>query len=333
MKPHATPLGPLWQRFFGEYVCTQKRASPPTIARYRDTLRVVLEFLRDTHGIEPATAGIADVDGSVLLAFLDHLEHARHHAIRSRHLRLAAIRSFVRLVARRDPASVHHAARVLAIPVKRADRQVVTALSRAEIDARLAVLELQHWSGRRDHALLLTWYHSGARVSELSTLEQSQCSLGAQSFLQRHGKGRNERTVPLWTTTARTLQAWFRELSDCRTVLAFPSARGRTLTRNGVEYMLQQVVKRAAATCPSLRDKPITPHTLRHTTATHVLQSGVDLAVIALWLGHESTETTHRYLEADLTTTAYALQKLVPAGVEVPRFRAQDDVLAFLATL
>jgi integrase/recombinase XerD len=280
MKLHATQLGPLLQHFFVDYLCTQKRASPQTIASYHDTFRLLLEFLRDTHGIAPAAAGIADLDVPVLLAFLDHLEHGRHNAIRSRNLRLAAIRSFFRLVALRDPASVHHAARVLAIPVKRADRQVVKALSRAEMDAMLAALELHHWSGRRDHALLLTLYNSGARVSELTALEQSQFNLGAQSFLQLQGKGRKERTVPLWTTTARTLQAWFRELSGCQTVLAFPSARGRRLTRNGVDYILQQVVARAVATCPSLRDKHITPHTLRHTTATHLLQSGVDLAVI-----------------------------------------------------
>jgi integrase/recombinase XerD len=333
MKPHATPLGPLLQSFVVEYLCTQKRASPQTIARSRDTFRLLLEFLRDTHSIEPAAAGVADLDVPVLLAFLDHLEHMRHNSIRSRHVRLAAIRSCFRRVALRDPASVHHAARVLAMPVKRADRQVVKALSRAEMDAILAVPELGHWSGRRDHARLLTLYNRGARVSELTALEQAQCRFGTQSFLQLHGKGRKERTVPLWPTTARTLPAWFRELSGGQTRLAFPSARGRRLTRNGVDDILPQVVARAAVTCPSLRDKHVTPHTLRHTTATHLLQSGVDLAVIALWLGHESTETTPMYVEADLATKERALQKLAPAGVEVPRFRAKDDVLAFLATL
>jgi integrase/recombinase XerD len=280
------------QSFVVEYLCTQKRASPQTIARSRDTFRLLLEFLRDTHSIEPAAAGVADLDVPVLLAFLDHLEHMRHNSIRSRHVRLAAIRSCFRRVALRDPASVHHAARVLAMPVKRADRQVVKALSRAEMDAILAVPELGHWSGRRDHARLLTLYNRGARVSELTALEQAQCRFGTQSFLQLHGKGRKERTVPLWPTTARTLPAWFRELSGGQTRLAFPSARGRRLTRNGVDDILPQVVARAAVTCPSLRDKHVTPHTLRHTTATHLLQSGVDLAMIALWLGHESTETT-----------------------------------------
>ena len=252
---------------------------------------------------------------------------------RARQLRLAAIRSFFRLVALRDPAQVSQAARVLAIPVKRTDRQLVKALTRAEMEAILAAPDLSQWSGRRDHALLLTLYNSGARVSEITALEQSQFCFGAQSFLHFHGKGRKERAVPLWTKTARALQSWFRELSGRRANLAFVSARGRRLTRNGVDYILQQAVERAVNECPSLLDKKITPHVLRHTTATHLLQSGVDISVIALWLGHESIETTHIYLEADLATKERALNKLAPAGAEVPRFKAKDEVLAFLATL
>lgn len=333
MKQNANHIGPLLQNFFVAYLCTQKRASPQTIASYRDTFRLLLEFLRDKHGIEPAAVCVADLDVPVILSFLDHLEQSRHNSIRSRNLRLAAIRSFFRVVALRDPASVNQAARVLAIPVKRTDRTLVKALSRAEMEALLAVPDLTTWSGRRAHALLLTFYNSGARVSEITALEQGQFCFGAQSFLRLQGKGRKERTVPLWTKTARALQAWLRELADRQIRWAFPSARGNKLTRNGIDYILQQAVERAVSTCPSLRDKKITPHVLRHTTATHLLQSGVDMAVIALWLGHESIETTHIYLEADLATKERALHKLAPAGVEVPRFQARDEVLAFLATL
>jgi integrase/recombinase XerD len=333
MKEPANRLGPLLQNFFVDYLCTQKRASSQTIVSYRDTFRLLLEFVRDKHGIEPAAACVVDLDVPILLSFLDHLEQTRHNSIRSRNLRLAAIRSFFRVVALRDPASVNQAARVLAIPVKRADRQIVKALSRTEMEAILAAPDLKQWSGRRDHALLLTLYNSGARVSEITALEKSQFRFGVNSFLHLHGKGRKERTVPLWTKTARALQSWFRELSPQQTDLAFPSARGRRLTRNGVDYILQQAVDRAVAGCPSLHDKKITPHSVRHTTATHLLQSGVDISVIALWLGHESIETTHIYLEADLTTKERALSKLAPAGVEVPRFKAKDEVLAFLATL
>jgi integrase/recombinase XerD len=332
MKAHATPLGPLLQRVVVESLGTQKRASPHTSASDRATLRLVLEFLRATHRLEPAAAGGADLDGPVLLACLDHRAHVRHNAPRSRTLRLAAIRSFWRLVARRDPASVHHAARVLALPVQRADRQGVKARSRAAMDAILATPELGDWRGRRDHARLWTWSNSGARVAELTAVEQAPCRLGAQRFLPRHGKGRTERTVPLWTTTALTRHAWCRELSGGQTRLACPRARGRKLTRKGVAYLLPQGVARAAAPCPSLRDQHVTPQTLRHTPATHLLQSGVDLVVIALWLGHDSPETPPRDLEADLATNERALPPLAPAGREIPRFRAKDEGLAVLAT-
>ncbi len=333
MKQAANQIGPLLQNFFVEYLCNQKRASPQAIASYRDTFRLLLEFMRDKYKVEPAAVSIKNLEVPVILSFLDHLEQARHNSVRSRNLRLAAIRSFFRLVALRDPASVSQAAQVLAIPVKRTDRQLVKALTRAEMEALLAAPDLSQWSGRRDHALLLTLYNSGARVSEITALEQSQFCFGAQSFLHLHGKGRKERAVPLWTKTARALQAWLRELSGHQTSLAFVSARGRKLTRNGVDYILQQAVERAVKECSSLRDKKITPHVLRHTTATHLLQSGVDISVIALWLGHESIETTHVYLEADLSTKERALNKLAPAGAEVPRFKAKDEVLAFLATL
>jgi integrase/recombinase XerD len=333
MKQDANQIGPLLQSFFVEYLCNQKRVSPQTIASYRDTFRLLLEFIRDKQRIEPAAVSIKDLDVEVILSFLDHLERTRHNSIRSRNLRLAAIRSFFRLVALRDPVQVSQAARVLAIPVKRTDRQLVKALTRAEMEAILAAPDLSEWSGRRDHAMLLTLYNSGARVSEVMALEQSQFCFGVQSFLNLRGKGRKERAVPLWTKTARTLQSWFRELSGRQTGLAFISARGRKLTRNGVDYILQQAVEQARNECPSLRDKKITPHVLRHTTATHLLQSGVDISVIALWLGHESIETTHIYLEADLATKERALNKLAPAGAEVPRFKAKDEVLAFLSTL
>jgi len=333
MKQDSNQIGPLLQNFFVEYLCNQKRVSPQTIASYRDTFRLLLEFIRDKHRIEPAAVSIKNLDVEVILSFLDHLEQSRHNSIRSRNLRLAAIRSFFRLVALRDPAQVSHAARVLAIPVKRTDRRLIKAITREEMEAILSAPDLSQWSGRRDHALLLTLYNSGARVSEITALEQSQFCFGAQSFLRFQGKGRKERAVPLWTKTARALQTWFRELSGRETNLAFVSARGRKLTRNGVDYILQQAVEQAVNECPSLRDKKITPHVVRHTTATHLLQSGVDISVIALWLGHESIETTHIYLEADLTTKERALNKLAPAGAEVPRFKAKDEVLAFLAAL
>jgi len=274
MKQDSNQIGPLLQNFFVEYLCNQKRVSPQTIASYRDTFRLLLEFIRDKYRIEPAAVSIKNLDVEVILSFLDHLEQSRHNSIRSRNLRLAAIRSFFRLVALRDPAQVSHAARVLAIPVKRTDRRLIKALTREEMEAILSALDLSQWSGRRDHALLLTLYNSGARVSEITALEQSQFCFGAQSFLRFQGKGRKERAVPLWTKTARALQTWFRELSGRETNLAFVSARGRKLTRNGVDYILQQAVEQAVNECPSLRDKKITPHVVRHYAESRTMPSG-----------------------------------------------------------
>lgn len=333
MKPKPGHLGPLLQNFFVDHLCTHKRASPQTIASYRDTFRLLLEFIHTKQGIEPVAVCVTDLDVPVILAFLDHLEQIRQNSVRSRNLRLAAIRSFFRVVALYDPLHLNLASRILALPVKRADRHVVKSLSRTEIDAILAAPNLSQWSGRRDHAILLTFYNSGARVSEMTALTQSDFHFGVQSYLHLKGKGRKERAIPLWTKTARTLQSWFKEPSRFQTSLAFPSAHGKKLTRNGVHYLLQQAVHKAAPGCPSLGHKKVTPHTLRHTTAAHLLQAGVDMSVIALWLGHESIETTHIYLEADLETKERALNKLAPAGTEVPRFKPKDDVLAFLATL
>lgn len=333
MKQNLSSIGPLVQSFFTQHLQMNKRASPQTIASYRDTLKLLLQYIKEQSGREPSVLHVADLDAPVILSFLDHLEQQRNNSIRSRNARLAAIRTFFRWIALRDPESVGLATRVSAIPLKRTNKKLVQALSRSEIDAILAAPDLTQWQGRRDHALLLTLYNSGARVSEITALLRSQVHFGASTFLQLHGKGRKERAVPLWSKTSRALQAWFRELEGAPHQLAFPSARGKPLSRDGADYILQQAVATAISQCPSLVGKNISPHSLRHTTAMHLLQSGVDISVIALWLGHESIETTHIYLEADLQTKERALNKLAPAGSEIPRFKAKDDVLAFLATL
>ncbi len=333
MRTRVSTIGPLIQSFFAQHLQGHKRVSPQTVASYRDTVKLLLLYVKEQTGKEPCSLQVTDLDAPVILAFLDHLEQDRHNRISSRNVRLAALRTFFRWLALCDPASVGIAARVLAIPVKRTGKKIVQGLSRPEIEALLATPDLTTWQGRRDHALLLTLYNSGARVSEVITLQRHQIHFGARTFLQLHGKGRKERTVPLWSTTASALQGWFRDLAGVSHQLAFPSARGRPLSRDGVDYLLQQAVRRALPQCPSLATKSITPHTLRHTTASHLLQSGVDLAVIALWLGHEQLDTTHIYLEADLATKERALDKLTPVGGTVPRFKAKDEVLAFLSTL
>jgi site-specific recombinase XerD len=331
--PEATAWGPRLQAFFTEHLISHRLASPPTVDGYRDTFRLLLEFLRRTRGKQPSVLCVSDLDAPAILEFLDYLEKDRGNAIRSRNLRLAAIRAFFRLVALRDPASVHLATRVLAIPVKRADRRLVGYLTRPEIDAVLAAPDRTQGSGRRDYALLLTMYNSGARVSEVASLQRRHIPIGSTSFLELHGKGRKERKVPIWPRTARTLKAWLNPSDASPESAAFPNARGGRLSRDGVNYILQAAVRAAATACPSLSGKHVSSHVIRHTTAMHLLQAGVDIAVIALWPGHESIETTHGYLEADLKLKEKALQKLAPAGQVAPRFQADDRLLAFLKTL
>jgi integrase/recombinase XerD len=333
MTSRSTCLAPHVQAFFAQHLCQHKQASPQTIASYRDTFRLFLTFVKDTTGREPTALQVSDLDAPLVLQFLNYLEHQRGNTVRSRNMRLAAIRTFVRFLALRAPESLAIATRVLAIPVKRADKKLIGALTRAEVEALLAAPDRSCWVGRRDHALLLTLYNSGARVSEVTTLQRQQVCFGTPTLLQLTGKGRKERTVPLWPHTSRTLQAWFAELGEHGGRMAFPSARDRPLSRDGVAHLLQRATHKAVMGCPSLRTKKVTPHVLRHTTALHLLQAGVDIAVIALWLGHESLETTHVYLEIDLAHKEQALHKLAPVEGPMARFTAPDPLLAFLTSL
>ena len=330
---HSHLIAPHVQAFFAEYLWQQRRLSPQTIVSCRDTFRLLLTFLRDHTGIEPSALRIADVDAPVVLSFLSYLEQERGNSVRSRNIRLSALRSFFRLVALRDPDSIGVVTRVLAIPRKREDRKLIAYLTRTEMQALLATPDASKWSGRRDYALLLTLYNSGARVSEVTALKREQVCFGASTFLQLTGKGRKERTVPLWTNTAQVLKAWFEELGEKAWPIAFPNGRGKALSREGVDYLLKQAVQRAIPACPSLATKNITPHVMRHSTAMHLLQAGVDIATIALWLGHESIETTHMYLQADLARQEQALEKLDPLEGGWKRFQADDALLRFLNAL
>jgi integrase/recombinase XerD len=330
---HSHVIAPHVQAFFAESLCHQRRLSPHTIVSCRDTFRLLLTFLRDHTGVEPSALRIADVDAPVVLRFLSYLEQERGNSVRSRNIRLSALRSFFRLVALRDPESIGVVTRVLAIPRKRENRKLIAYLTRTEMQALLATPDASKWSGRRDSALLLTLYNSGARVSEVTALKREQVCFGASTFLQLTGKGRKERTVPLWTDTAQVLKAWFEELGDDVGSMAFPNARGKALSREGVDYLLKQAVQRAIPACPSLATKNITPHVVRHSTAIHLLQAGVDIATIALWLGHESIETTHMYLQADLAMQEKALEKLDPLEGGWKRFQADDPLLTFLNAL
>jgi integrase/recombinase XerD len=329
----STLVGPLLQSFFTEHMLSHRRASQQTVDSYRDTFRLLLRFLQQTTGKEPSRLQVADFDAPAILDFLDHIEQQRKNQIQSRNVRLAAIRSFFRLVAFRDPASVNVVTRVLAIPLKRTDKRLVGYLTREEMEALLAVPNRKTWSGQRDYTLLLTFYNSGARVSEITSLKRSQVQLGPTSFLELHGKGRKERAIPLWQKTARTLKLWLEASPAPPDHPVFPSARGTRLSRDGVNYILQRAVHEAAKTCSSLATKRVSPHKLRHTTAMHMLNSGTDITGIALWLGHESPETTHIYVEADLKTKEQALQNVAPAGKGFRRFQPGDALLAFLDNL
>jgi len=332
MNQHAS-LATLLQSFFTEHLVSHKGTSPHTVDAYRDTFRLLLTHSRDARRIQPCDMCLDQLDARAILDFLDHLEQVRKCSVRSRNARLAAIRAFFRYAAMKDPEAVAAATRVLAIPVKRTDHRLVGYLTREEMVAILEAPNRTQWMGRRDHALLLTFYNTGARLSEITGLTRDDVRFGTTTFVHLHGKGRKEREVPLWRNTARILKGWFAEIQHVPSEIAFPSSRGGRLSADGVSYILRQAVTTAIAKCPSLTTKRVTPHLLRHTTAMHLLQSGVDISVIALWLGHESIQTTHIYVEADLAAKERALDKLTPAGGPPRRFRPSDSLLAFLSSL
>ncbi len=326
-------LAPHLQAFFSEHLVKHKQVSGKTMTSYRDAFRLLLQFIQETKGIEPHNLQLSDMDASTILSFLDHLETIRNNSVRSRNARLAAIRSFFRYVALREPQCMALVSQIMAIPTKREDQSLVDYLTKEEVDAILAVIDQSKWVGRRDYALLLTLYNSGARVSELISLHQSQVTIDAHIFLHLNGKGRKERVVPLWPITGKVLRTWFRENGVQLDQLIFPNARGGPLTRQGVNYILQQTVKKAKSTCPSLETKRVSPHVFRHTTAMHLLQAGVEQSVIALWLGHESMQTTHVYIKADLSSKERALEKLAPVSTNPGRFKADDALMKFLSSL
>ena len=334
MKPTTVLVGPLLQEFFVKHCLTHRNLSPQTISSYRDAFRLFLKFASAKRHVDPVALSVNDLGPAVVLAFLEDLEHERKNSARSRNARLAAIRSFFRWVAVSRPDLAGLATSVRAVPAKRTDHRLICSLSRAEMQAILAAPNMSSPSGRRDHAILLTMYNTGARVSEITAMECRQIEFGTRSsFIHLYGKGRKERTVPLWKGTADALRKWTREQKKEPNAPLFANYRGDRLTRNGVDVILQKAVSQAASACPALTAKHVTPHVLRHTTAMHLLQSGVDMTVIALWLGHEHLDTTHIYMESDLALKEQALNRLQPLGQIAPRFRATDKVLAFLDSL
>jgi integrase/recombinase XerD len=320
----------LVQDFFLRRLVAQRGASARTIEAYRDAFELLLGFAEQRSGKPAAALALADLDAPLVLDFLDHLETERGNSVRTRNARLAAIHLFMRDVAVRDPASLPITARVLDIPAKRFDRPVLGYLSRDQIVAILAAPDRNTWSGRCDAVLLATAYNTGARVSEHVGLHVQDVLLDRQTAVQQDGKGRKHRVIPLWKNTATELRSWLTTINPAPQTPVFPNRAGAPLTRSGVRDRLARAVRVAEQRCPSLRGLPVTPHTLRHSTAMHLLQSGTDLAVIAPWLGHESPATTHQYVEADIATKEAVLHRPAEPTKSPARFRASDQLLALL---
>lgn len=323
----------LMQDFFLRRLVAQRGASARTVEAYRDAFELLLGFAEQRTGKPPCALALADLDAPLVLDFLDHLETERGNSVRTRNARLAEIHSFMRYAALRDPTCLPITARVLAIPAKRFDRPMLGYLSREQIAAILAAPDRSTWSGRRDAVLLATACNTGARVSELTNLQVRDVLLNHQAAVQLHGKGRKQRAIPLWKNTAGELRGWLGQINSAPAAPVFPNRTGAPLTRSGVRDRLDRAVAIAAQHCPSPHSQRVTPHTLRHSTAMHLLQSGTDLAVIALWLGHENPATTHQYLEADLTAKEAVLHRLDDPSRLPARFRPGDQLLAFLQCL
>lgn len=326
-------LAPVMEGFFTERLIGQRQASPHTIASYRDTFRLLLGFAQQRTGKTPSRLALEDLDAVLVGAFLDHLQRERHNSVRTRNNRLAAIHSLFAYAALGHPEHAALIQRVLAIPAKRMDRQLVSFLTNDEINALLGAPDRRTWVGRRDHALLLAAIHTGLRVSELSSLTCGDVELGNGAHLRCHGKGRKERITPLTTEVCAVLRVWLAERQGERDDVVFPSRRGGALSSDAVAVIVTRHTRTATRCCPALDTKTVTPHVLRHTCAMRLLAVGVDTSVIALWLGHEGVQTTQIYLHADLAIKERALARTAPTGTTPGRYRAPDSLLAFLESL
>src|ERR1700674_4139503 len=326
-------LAPLLQRFFTQRLMQQRQASPHSISSYRDCFRQFLKFVQQRLHKPPSRLSFEEIDAPLIVAFLDDLEKRQGISIRSRNLRLTAIHSFFRYAAFEAPAHSAQIQRVLAIPSKRFTRTLVHFLTRPEVDALLAAPDQRIWSGRRDHAFLLVAVQTGLRLSEMTGLKREDIVLATGAHLRVIGKGRKERCIPIAKPTLAVLKAWLREPQRGDGGVLFPSAKGERLSVHGVQYLLTKHRMAASRVCPSLKQKRVTVHRLRHTMAMDLLQAGVDRSVIALWLGHESVETTQIYLEATLAMKEQALAKTTSPHGKAARYHPGDQLLGFLNSL
>lgn len=332
-KELSNRLPELLQNFFCQRLQSQQAVSPHTLASYRDTFRLLLAFIELKTGRTPSQQRLQDWDSAQLVRFLDYLEKGRGCQVRTRNSRLAAIRTFMRYVAQEEPSAVALAQRALAIPMKRFDRPLLGYLSRPELQAILDAMDLDSPSGRRDHLLVSLLYNTGARVSEILQLQRQHVREQPSPWIEMQGKGRKQRALPLWKSVAKELKAHLAGLPSDPGTFVFQNRFGQRLSRSGVEKRLRLAVQQALPACASLHRRRISPHTLRHTTAMHLLQSKVDITVIALLLGHASPATTHQYVELDLQMKEQSLNKVQPPNSAPHRFKPTDSLLAFLEGL
>ncbi|HUG22780.1 tyrosine-type recombinase/integrase [Piscinibacter sp.] len=323
----------LVQVFFAEHLQQQRAMSPRTVATYRDAFVLFLDFAKARLRKQPTAMRLRDITPKLILAFLDHLEHERGNSVRSRNARLAALRAFLKFAGRRDVTALDVVEQALGVPMKRFERPMVGFLSREEM---LAIIGEpgSSWTSQRDHLLLRMLYNTGARVSEIVGVKIADVVLDGAACVHLQGKGRKQRTVPLWRSTVKQIKAWLKlnpQLGPASPLL--PNRNGKAMTRGNVTQRLDLAVTVATTVQPQLAKRKISPHIVRHTTAMHLLQSGVDITVIALWLGHESPTTTHHYVEADLAMKERALARLHEPDAAMRRYRAPDSLVKFLKTL
>lgn len=326
-------FAPTIEAFFTERLMTQRQASPRTVAAYRDTLRMLLVFAKEHTGKSPSDLDVADVDSGLVSSFLTHLERDRHNSARTRNTRLAAIHSLFAYASLCHPEHAASIQRVLGIPSKRYDRVEICYLDPEEVDALFAAPDRDTWLGRRDHALLVLAVQTGLRVSELTQLDCIHVDLGIGAHVRCRGKGRKERATPMTTHTVAVLRTWMKERAGGSNDPLFPTSRGRRLSVDAVQWLVGKHANAAVKACPSIAAKRVSPHVLRHTCAMNLLHANVEIAVIALWLGHASTQTTQVYVHADMALKEQALARTIPPNTKPGRYRPPDALLAFLSAL
>ena len=325
-----TALAPTLQTFFTDRLALQRQASGHTVAAYRDALRMLVVYAAQQAGKTPSRLDIADLDAQTVGAFLSHLENDRGNSIRTRNARLAAIHSLFQYAAVRHPEHAADIARVLAIPPKRFDKALITYLAEDEITALLAAPDLTTWTGRRDQALLVLACQTGLRATELTSLAIGDIHLGTGAHVSCLGKGRKQRITPLTPATVTIVRSWLGERGGLPAAPLFITRRGTPLSRDALERRIAKYTATAATTCPSLLEKKVSPHTLRHSAAMRLLSAGIDTSVIALWMGHENTATTQVYIHADLALKERAIARTAPRNTAPGRYQPSDDMLAFL---